>query len=313
MPLLDHDKLILPKQVAVPLWKVSERLGIKPSLCHSTLAVANWAVKDDKESPFDINNRKVIVSLPGGMDFEWFIIVTQEVDLAIAPSLKAVIDAQKATLVDDKQCVLQALETVASSLKRMKDALHRIHEKCRPEVFYNVLRVFLMGWDNSAFEEAGYPGGLIYEGISNNPEMCLGTSGAQSPSFQFIDAALAVEHNTKHEKFHENLREYMLPAHRELILALRRGPSIKSYVQSRADDILNNAYEKCIQAMSDLRTCHLQITVRYVIIPLNEAERREGRQNNVMDNGTGGSDMIVYLKSLRTDTQACSKETPTNK
>ncbi|XP_077980137.1 indoleamine 2,3-dioxygenase 2-like [Glandiceps talaboti] len=301
---------MLPRPIAVPLWEVSKRLGINPLINYSCFCLANWKPKNKTESALSLYNREVIITIPGTDSADWFLVVSQQVDLSCGPGLQAVLDAQKATMVGDIDGVLKALRVIAMSLKAMEKALRKIHERCDPAVFYNIVRIYLMGWGCKAFEEAGFPEGLIYEGVSEIPQKYLGGSGAQSPSLQFFDAALGIEHTVENENFHKALREQMFPAHRELISIVRTGPSIKSFVHRRSDTILTKAYDNCIQAMVDFRTYHIKVTVRFITVPLHKAEKRDGKEETALNKGTGESDMMLYLKSSRASTSALLSEIP---
>ncbi|XP_077980136.1 indoleamine 2,3-dioxygenase 1-like [Glandiceps talaboti] len=297
---------VLPQSIAVPLWRVSERLGLPPVLCHASWVLGNWKIKDSSKPATDLYNREQIVTLPGGVSGEWFAAVAAQVDLVCAPGLKPLLNAQKAIKEDDTEGLTKNLKIIESTLKLMEKVLHTIHDQCTPDIFFNVNRTYIMGWGSAPFVKRGY-GGLIYEGISDQPRQYMGDSAAQSPSIPAFDAGLGIEHGLGNEIFHDSTRQMMLAGHRNLILTLRKGPSIKRFVEMTSDLAVQEAYDSCMKAMANFRSYHLRIVVKFITIPLHKAERHQENYKSSCE-GSDGADIIGYLKSTRLATQ-CHKST----
>ncbi|KAJ8380092.1 hypothetical protein SKAU_G00008700 [Synaphobranchus kaupii] len=56
---------VLPRNLAVPFWEVSRRVGLPAIVTHADGVLANWR-KRDPEGPFDMENLELLLSLPGG-------------------------------------------------------------------------------------------------------------------------------------------------------------------------------------------------------------------------------------------------------
>ncbi|XP_070579513.1 myoglobin-like [Ptychodera flava] len=298
----------LPSCVAVPLWRVSERLGVQPIMSHCSWSLANWKIIDQSKPATDLKNRELIVNLPGGDTAKWFFLMQQQTDLISGPGIAYAIGMKKAVLDGDEVRLVQNLGLLKSTVKKMEVCIKQIHGLCDPDTFFHVLRPFMMGFGSQPFTAAGY-GGLVFQGISDVPQQHLGASAAQSPAIPIFDAALGIIHDTSNENFHETMRRYMLPAHRKLIEDLRKGPSTKTFVDKCSNEKTTKAYDDCLQAVADFRSSHLKIVARFITIPLRKDERKT---EDAVAKGTGGSDVLKYLKSTRSATTDTMFKTKTN-
>lgn len=292
----DDIPKVIPRQLAVPWYAVSRRLGVKPALCQTSLVLSNY-VAIDKSKPLNIKNMKLISKIPGEKMFEWFVLVTSQVELDAAKGVNAVVEAMKSVLDDDSEGVCFSLEAIASTLRSMKETMSRMHERLPSNFFYGNIRPFLSGWGGKG---SRIPEGIIFEEASESPICVLGGSAAQSSPMQCFDAGLGVNHNEGHASdYLTEIRDYMPPAHADFIRALAKGPSIKDYVLSSSNDTLKQLYGDCISALQDFRTYHLQLVTKYIVVPA----RKDPNDTSELK-GTGGTDIIPFLKHLRDTTIA---------
>ncbi|KAI1230033.1 hypothetical protein IHE44_0010419, partial [Lamprotornis superbus] len=131
---------VLPRNLAVPYWEVSQALGLPPILSHADFVLANWRRKDPN------GNLDTIITLPGGESLRGFILVTLLVEKAAVPGIKAIVQALGATLQRDEESLHRALQELAGAIGAMSQALRRMHDYVDPEVFYSVIRIFLSGF-----------------------------------------------------------------------------------------------------------------------------------------------------------------------
>lgn len=107
--------------------------------------------------------------------------------------------------------------------------------------------------------------------------------------------------------FLTRMRDYMLPAHRQLIDTLFVCPSLRNFILSCSCFDLCQAYNFCVSALVDLRNYHLSIVAKYIIMPGARARAMgcplRGVGNMLNTTGTGGSNLMVFLKSVRNTTQ----------
>ncbi|NWW76617.1 I23O2 dioxygenase, partial [Climacteris rufus] len=293
---------VLPRNLAVPFWEVSQALGLPPILSHADLVLANWRRKDPS------GNLDTIITLPGGESLRGFILVTLLVEKAAVPGIKAIVRALGAVLQREEQTLHRALQELAGAIEAMSQALRRMHDYVDPEVFYTVIRIFLSGWkDNPAM-----PHGLVYEGVSREPLAFSGGSAAQSTVLHAFDELLGLRHRHDCAAFLRRMREYMPPPHRALVEEIGRAPSLRQRVQGAGDARLRAAFNRCVSALAELRSYHITVVTKYITIAAAKAKAGAGRAGPAAGGkppsaleakGTGGSHIFSFLKSIRDTTR----------
>ncbi|XP_062452876.1 indoleamine 2,3-dioxygenase 2-like [Rhea pennata] len=301
---------VLPRNLAIPFWEVSRSLGLPPILCHADFVLANWKRKTPS-GPLEIENLDTIVALPGGESLRGFILVTLLVEKAAVPGIKAVAQAINALLQLDEDTLLEALQQLAGAIGDMNKALRRMHDYVDPAVFYSVIRIFLSGWkDNPAM-----PHGLVYEGVSEEPMAYSGGSAAQSTVLHAFDELLGIRHSEESTAFLHRMRDYMPPPHRAFVEEIQRAPSLKQHVLCSGSRKLCAAFNQCVSALTDFRTCHIAIVTKYISSAAAKARARQGepaagagpppgKPPSLLEaKGTGGSHIFRFLKSVRDTTR----------
>ncbi|NXC53391.1 I23O2 dioxygenase, partial [Aleadryas rufinucha] len=296
---------VLPRNLAVPYWEVSQALGLPPILSHADLVLANWRRKDPN------GNLDTIITLPGGESLRGFVLVTLLVEKAAVPGIKAIPEAFRAVLQCEEETLLRALQELAGAIEAMREALRRMHDYVDPEVFYTVIRIFLSGWkDNPAMAH-----GLIYEGVSQEPMAYSGGSAAQSTVLHAFDELLGICHREDSAAFLHRMRDYMPPPHRALVQEIQRAVPLKQHVLSSGDARLRAAFNRCVTALTDFRSYHITIVTKYITIaaarakagraePSARAGPSGGRPPSALEaKGTGGSHIFSFLKSIRDTTR----------
>ncbi|XP_046579842.1 LOW QUALITY PROTEIN: myoglobin-like [Haliotis rubra] len=323
MPLLDHSKLAgyrqkrlahmqlvlitsgylwqegeagavqrLPECVAVPLWHVSNTLGLKPVICHPDMCLANWKYTEDQ------GDIELLYTVPGGSSSVWFFKVTCFVEMAFAKGLQSVQNVLDGVMEDDNIKVKSGLAGLTITVGNMQSAMKRMHEHLSGHTFYNTVRPYLGGWGGAS---SPLPDGVIFEGVSEEPVQAIGASAAQSTTLQLIDLLLGVTHSPDKQAFLDEMRIYMIPAHRQLLLDVMIMPrKLTCMVADWEDADLTTAYNKCLAAVTQFRSYHIQVVTKYVV----SASKKGSRENNHLANkGTGGTDLLPFLKALRDDTR----------
>lgn len=102
------------------------------------------------------------------------------------------------------------------------------------------------------------------------------------------------------------MRDYMPPAHRQLIETLLDNPSLRDFILTCSSSDLWQDYNSCVSALVDLRNYHLNTVTKYIIVPGNKARGMgcplRGVGNMLNTTGTGGSNLMGFLKSVRSTT-----------
>ncbi|XP_024620725.1 indoleamine 2,3-dioxygenase 1 [Neophocaena asiaeorientalis asiaeorientalis] len=297
---------VLPSNIAVPYCKVSEKLGLPPILVYADCVLANWK-KKDPSGPMTYENMDILFSFPGGECGKGFFLVSLVVETAAASAIKVIPIIFNAIQREDPDTLQKALRDIASCLHKALEMFHQIHEYVDPNLFFNVLRIYLSGWKGNPLLSEG----LLYEGVWDTPKKFAGGSAAQSSIFQCFDILLGIEHTVggvpsdSAAKFLQEMRTYMPSAHQNFLRSLESGPSVRKFVLSKGDATLQEIYNECVQAMVSLRNYHLQIVAKYIVIPASQPSKRKQTSEEPSEpksKGTGGTDFMGFLKTVRSTT-----------
>ncbi|KAA8583678.1 hypothetical protein FQN60_014886 [Etheostoma spectabile] len=278
------------------------RLGLPPILTYADSVLANWKLKNPT-GDMEIGNMDLIFSFPGGESCRGFFIVSLLVEMAASSGITGALEVMHAMKTLELSGIQKGLVKVTQSLKKMKETFKLMHNHVDPTAFHGTLRIFVSGWRDNPM----LPRGLLYEGVSNEPILLSGGSAAQSSTIQCFDALLCIQHEDETRSFLTRMREYMPPAHRQLIETLSVCPSLRDFILSSSSSDLCKAYKSCVSALVDLRNYHLNTVAKYVVVPGNHARAMgcplRGVGTVLNDTGTGGSNLMVFLKSVRNTTQ----------
>ncbi|XP_042118463.1 indoleamine 2,3-dioxygenase 1 isoform X2 [Peromyscus maniculatus bairdii] len=295
---------VLPRNIAVPYCKLSEKLGLPPILSYADCVLANWK-KKDPSGPMTYENMDILFSFPGGDCGKGFFLVSLLVEIAASPAIQAVPTVRSAVQHQDQETLGKALGDIATSLEAAKEYFKRMRDFVDPDQFFNVLRIYLSGWKgNPKLAE-----GLLYEGVWDTPKKFSGGSAGQSSIFQCLDVLLGIEHSSGEgspAEFLQEMREYMPPAHRNFLCSLESGPSVREFVISRGNEDLQKAYNKCVNGLVSLRKFHLNIVRTYILDPAKKqrgATSKSEESSNEENRGTGGTDVMNFLQSVKDATE----------
>jgi len=280
--------LRLPAGIAIPWWHIAETLGRPPITAHASLVLNNWR-RLDGERPITIDNIASLQLFLGGVDERWFFLLTVAIEAAGAPAIWALVDAQTAVIHNDIPALIENLHTIATALQAMLELLVRMPERCDPYIFYNRVRPFVASWPEP---------GVIYEGVSETPQLFAGGSAAQSTLLQAIDAGLGVVHMREETRpFLMQMRQYMPIPHRQFVAVIEQGVKIRPFIlahrQLRPE--LADAYNNCLQLLNAFRQKHIEMSVRYI---LHQAPDQEAAK------GTGGTSFVPFLSQARKETKS---------
>ncbi|ESK85133.1 indoleamine 2,3-dioxyganese b [Moniliophthora roreri MCA 2997] len=134
-----------------------------------------------------------------------------------------------------------------------------IKKACDPD-FYNFVRPWLGG------------GTWVFEGEETDTDTLVGSSAAQSPLIQTLDAFLGTsDRTTKSKDLLSSMRTYMSRSHREFLEQLQNGGW-------------------------DDKDAHIVIVTLFVVGPARRAEKARIK-------GTAGTGLMVFLKDVRDSTK----------
>ncbi|KAL2858032.1 Indoleamine 2,3-dioxygenase [Aspergillus pseudoustus] len=335
----EQPKDILPPSISVPFLEVSSHLELPPCATYAALNLWNFATSSPTSDLTCVDELSVTLSFTGTKDEEWFLMISVAMEARGAQLIQLMLDTIQAVSADDQQRVTSNLIRVREGIQEVGATLERMYEHCRPAVFFHQLRPYLAGSKNMV--AAGLPSGLFYDVGEGKGEwrQHSGGSNAQSSLIQTLDIFLGVEHSATGDPhgerqkpqspakvgFIKEMRNYMPGPHRRFLEMLTRNSNIRTFAMShKLDSPVRDAYNAAVMAMGVFRDKHIQIVTRYIImasklpppekepVRLNLATSTSNRMKNSDGtvsggvNGTGGTDLIPFLKQTRDATKAAA-------
>lgn len=263
----------------------------------------------------------------GVFDEAWFYLIPLAIEAAGGSSIQGMVDAQRAILNSDKKAFSMALKRVADSVESMIPILKRMYEKNDPHIFWNRVRLYSGGSKNSST----LPNGLFYEGVTEKDEFVNhnaaipqgkvgtwrfypGASAGQSPLIHSLDIGLDIHHKAMHSKIEGDsasrqnpmleMRKSLSLQHRAFLTRLGEGPSIREHVSKlNPSDEAAIEFNRAINALTEFRSTHIQMASLYIVL---QQKKSANAGSDVMNNevvvGTGGTDLIPFLKQTRQET-----------
>ncbi|PYH96775.1 indoleamine 2,3-dioxygenase [Aspergillus ellipticus CBS 707.79] len=326
---------ILPPSIARPFIEISNHLELPPCATYAALNLWNFKVPSEDTDLTDPDNLSVVTSFTGTKDEEWFFVLSVAIEVRGAQLIQLILDAIHGASVDDSQRVIGYLEQLNYGFVELGELLERMYEKCTPAVFYHQLRPYLAGSKNMS--SAGLPNGVFYDLGEGQGDwhQYSGGSNAQSSLIQAFDIFLGVEHSATGEQkshgkvqtpvrtgFMQGMRNYMPGPHRRFLEMLTHTSNVRNYAMShKADSPLRDAYNAAVMSLGGFRDRHVRMVTRYIIMAARIPPPNQTSQVNLatttstlMDNshdkvaegvrGTGGTDLIPFLKQTRDTTKA---------
>ncbi|KAJ8125226.1 hypothetical protein O1611_g8413 [Lasiodiplodia mahajangana] len=331
----DTPSEVLPPAITVPFLKTSNHLGLPPIATYAALNL--WNFSSTSGDFTDLDSLKTLHTFSGTEDESWFFALSIAIEAGGARIIPIMLQAIDAIKHDDYETVTGALSYMATCIRQLTPLLDRMSEKCDPMVFYHQLRPFLAGTKNMA--AAGLPNGVFYDegNGAGKWRQLRGGSNGQSSLIQFYDLVLGIDHTSpsKHHtqkagsvptkaapgelSFYEEIRLYMPGQHRDFLARVSRMDKIQDFVYSApaspAQQRLHQSYQDATQALGDFRQAHMQMVTRYVVVPsrkpapsppsavnLATASLQPSKGVSKKLTGTGGTDLIPFLRAARDDT-----------
>lgn len=218
------------------------------------------------------------------------------------------------------------LKIVAQAVQLMTTSLLSMREGCHPFIFYHRVRPFLSGWKHNPT----LPKGVLYHGVSETPFQFYGGSAAQSALIPFLDICFGIEHESvKSRDFLLAMRDYMLQPHRDFLKYMESIACLRPFLIERMNELevlekrkkegkeekeedgkylimlkeLQVVYNECIENIAQFRTGHIALVAEYIMAQQSTGKKRGegGMENSAGGKGTGGTDLMSFLKPIRDD------------
>lgn len=303
----------------MPYLQVSHHLDLPPVATYAALNLWNFTTSSDDFA--DLDSLRALHTFSGTEDESWFFCLSVAMECQGARIIPVMLAAIEAIQHHDYQTITDSLEEMRACIVDLGQTLERMHERCDPMTFYDRIRPFLAGSKNAA--QMSLPNGVFYDEGSGKGSwrQLRGGSNGQSSLIQFLDVVLGVEHTSSDEaqkkapSFHEEVRAYMPEPHREFLRHVARMDSLRDFAlrpaTSEEELRMQRSFQEATAALAEFRGKHMRIVTRYIIVPsrirrganTNDAVERNGttKENGVIT-GTGGTDLIPFLKQTREET-----------
>lgn len=269
----------LPAPVAAPLAQIAAWLERPPMLAYASYVLSNWE-RRDKYGEIALGKMNTVQNFIGGKDESWFILTHVDIEARAADALNGLWRAARRAA--DPAALEQCLDAIPASLDRMIASFNRMPEGCDPDVYYQDVRRYNMGFKD-----------VIYEGVAafdGQPQTFRGGSGAQSSIIPALVAGLGIRHETSGLTHHlDTMQAYMPKPHREFIAHLRTA-RIRDAVIQAGRPALTEIYNECLRQVLAFRQQHLRYADMYI-----------ARRGSAV--GTGGTLFMDWLAQMTRETE----------
>nr|BAM73287.1 indoleamine 2,3-dioxyganese b [Coprinopsis cinerea] len=324
-----HDPVVVPRSISLPILRVSKALDIPSLLTFSDTVLYNWDYKrappkgEDggaAEPATQLDNIRSQTMFTGMVDEEEFYMCSARIELRGVEALELMRQTMDEMFVGDTIAVRRIsdyLKSMANVINELKTLLLDVRKQCDPEIYYNQVRPWFRGEDSDNRKRK-----WVYEGVDEDPELShplelSGPSAGQSSLVHVLDVFLGVDHQSKSPdkpSFMSRMLTYMPRNHRLFLKHLSANPRpLREFVISAGDEELLETYNKTVLALKEFRDAHMIIATLYIVGPARRAARaaqealmggRELPDFGEPLKGTGGTDLVKFLKDTRNRTGA---------
>jgi indoleamine 2,3-dioxygenase len=192
-----------------------------------------------------------------------------------------------------QQRIATYLYEIAQNIEDLSHLMRGVKTDCDPEVFYHAIRPWFHG-GKRRFELA--------DGTEKEVDLG-GPSAGQSTLIHALDVFFSIDHaprdgkSTHDDTFMARMSTYMPHHHRLFLRHLgTQEPSIRSMaLASPLGSPFRESYDLCIDAIKRLREAHTAVVYSHIIVPSQKVQLQNGKEPT----GTGGTNIISFLKNTR--------------
>ncbi|KAH9176431.1 Indoleamine 2,3-dioxygenase [Lactarius sanguifluus] len=336
------SEIRIPAPITVPLLEVCAQLQLPPVITYSDDVLYNWALKVPEEEPIPaLDNLRSLTLFTGTRDEEEFYLTSARIELRGVDALEIMRAMMDELFVGDALAA-RRITRYLHSLARVLDDLTRIllsvRGGCDPDVFYHSIRPWFNGADSGTrkwFLRRAAQSALIHAldvflGVDHT------STPSSSPTLELAPTSGAVASADVPPKvpFLVRMRAYMPRHHRNFLRHLAAAPRpLRAAVERTGDAALTDAYNAALAGLRRLRDAHLRIVTLYIVGPSHRpppaslaaaptvqakvatVEVKNGLANRAcmgsdptLLRGTGGTDLIRFLKGVRDRTSEAALE-----
>lgn len=268
----------LPRNIARPLMHVSRQLGMRPFMEYAT----SYALYNYRGSPRSYEKLRLIRSFTGMPSEAGFILSHVTMDAFTGKLVDYTQRALQAAMLTDRRRMALALSGLHRTLSLINAEMEQMWSRSRPND-YKEFRTFIMGIKSQPM----FPRGVIYEGVSDEPQAYRGESGANDSIIPTCDNLLQIYQEMPKNPLTDILtdfRTYRPPSHNEWLWEVERKArqyDVRQFCLSTPK--LTVLYLMNLDQVRDFRQRHWNFTKEYIIKQTDHPV------------ATGGSPIVTWL------------------
>ncbi|KAG0051714.1 hypothetical protein BGZ83_003383 [Gryganskiella cystojenkinii] len=290
---------VLPKNIAVPLVQVAEKIGAKPFMEYAlSYALYNYR-RIDKSKGLVWGNLELIRPFSGDPSELGFIISHVTMVSNSGELVKNTMKTLEAADKHHRPSFNEALSKVVSTYEKINMEMDTMWQRSLPSDYLK-FRTFIMGTKNQPM----FPDGVIYEGVSDKPMFHRGESGANDSMVPMGDNLLQLTENMPSNPLTAVLKDFRTyrPHNHAEFLQFVEDKARETQVRKFAEQDDNSAaiFLAAVDQIRNFRNRHWSFTKEYII---------KYTKHPV---ATGGSPIVTWLPNqlatvLRTMQEVGSK------
>ncbi|ORX49862.1 hypothetical protein DM01DRAFT_1409315 [Hesseltinella vesiculosa] len=273
---------VLPMNIAVPLAKVAEKIHSKPFMEYAlSYALYNYK-RINPLGDLTYDNLALVRSFAGSESEKGFVLnhVTM---VSHSPKLvKYTVGAMEAVEANDRARFDQQMAGLNETYETINREMEMMWSRSLPEDYIH-FRTFIMGTKNQPM----FPDGVVYEGVSDEPVVHRGESGANDSMVPLGDNLLQITERMPENpltKVLRDFRSYRPTNHREFLEHVQeRANQINLKQFALKDDNSAALYLANVDQIRAFRHRHWNFTKEYIIKYTDHPV------------ATGGSPIVTWL------------------
>ncbi|KAG2347840.1 Indoleamine 2,3-dioxygenase [Suillus weaverae] len=313
----------IPEPISVPLVAISSHLQLPPVVTYSDNVLYNWDIirpRAQNELGFEppaLDNLRSQDMFSGTIDEQEFYLASARIELRGVEALELMRATMDELFVGDEIAIRRIttyLHKLASIVHDLETILLNVRKGCDPNTFYHSIRPWFRGADSDPAHRK-----WVFEGVEQQPTHLSGPSAGQSALIHALDVFLGLDNcnvveggvTPDQRTLLRRMQIYMPRHHRNFLRHLSTNPRpVRTFVtQTKPDGELLDAYNSAVQSVKEFRDAHIKIVAIYIIGPaarermeLEHADPETQEVGKQVLKGTGGTDLVRFLKGVRDKT-----------
>ena len=256
---VESKDIVVPKNLAEPLYEVSNFLGVKYGIC--SIFNSMWELVDESV-PLEERECLSIQDIR----LRWHFTIEYQDRLFLGTSVIGTFYLFKsfkqmyeiAQLVqyspELQELAASKMEKIRNYLKLMNEAALEIIKDLNVDHFYCYLRPFILGFNN-----------VFFEGV-NQRLSSPGGSGGFDPLFQVFEGTMGVSHSEDIKRVENSYQSGIIASHHELIKRVREScefQQIREYFS--LNEYLRQAYNSVLKEYVHFHQIHSELISKFIL------------------------------------------------